>query len=46
MLIIGTLIVLAQMNYFKTAPMGFDKDQAVIVPVPHDSLSASKLLAL
>lgn len=45
-LIIGTLIVLSQMNYFKTAPMGFDKEAVVNIPLPGDSLSNTKLDAI
>ncbi len=42
-LIIGTLLVLRQMNYFNNAPMGFDKQAIVRVPFPGDSVSISKL---
>jgi putative ABC transport system permease protein len=45
-LIIGTLIVLGQMNYFKTAPMGFDRDAIINVNMPGDSLSLTKREAL
>jgi len=45
-LIIGTLIVLSQMNYFKTAPMGFDKEAVVNLPLPGDSLYSSKIDAI
>lgn len=45
-LIIGTLIVLSQMNYFKTAPMGFDKDAVVNIPLPGDSLNNAKFDAI
>ncbi|HWB23845.1 MAG TPA: FtsX-like permease family protein [Chitinophagaceae bacterium] len=41
-LIIGTLVVLSQMNYFRTAEMGFAKDAVVNIPLPGDSLSVSK----
>jgi putative ABC transport system permease protein len=33
-LIIGTLIISDQMEYFRTKPLGFDKDAVLIVPVP------------
>jgi predicted permease len=42
-LIIGTLLVVRQLNYFLHAPMGFDQSAVVTVPFPHDSLSKSKL---
>jgi putative ABC transport system permease protein len=45
-LIIGTLIVVSQMDFFKNASMGFDKDAVVAVPVPNDSTSQSKFHAL
>ena len=45
-LIIGTLVVVSQMNYFKTAPMGFDKEAIVNIPVPNDSISLTKMTAL
>jgi len=41
-LIIGTLIIVKQMNYFMTQPLGFDKDAIVNVPFRPDS-TASKL---
>jgi predicted permease len=42
-LIIGTLLMLRQMNYFTTASMGFDQTAVVTVPIPQDSISATKL---
>lgn len=36
-LIIGTLIVVKQMNYFMSQPLGFDKDAIVSVPFRPDS---------
>ena len=42
-LIIGTLLVVRQLNYFLHAPMGFDQSAIASVPFPHDSLSKSKL---
>jgi putative ABC transport system permease protein len=42
-LIIGTLVILSQMNFFQTQPMGFDKNAIVNVPVPGDSVSHSKM---
>jgi putative ABC transport system permease protein len=42
-LIIGTMLVVRQLNYFLRAPMGFDQSAIITVPFPHDSLSKSKL---
>src|SRR6478735_10570532 len=42
-LIIGTLIIVKQMNFFMDQPLGFDKDAIVNVPFRVDSLRISKL---
>jgi ABC-type antimicrobial peptide transport system permease subunit len=42
-LIIGTLIILKQMNYFSSQPLGFEKDAIVNIPFPADSVGLSKL---
>jgi putative ABC transport system permease protein len=42
-LIIGTLIIVKQMNYFLDQPLGFDKDAIVNVPFRTDSLRLSRL---
>ena len=42
-LIIGTLLMLRQMNYFTHEPMGFNKEAVVTVPFPSDSASLTKL---
>jgi predicted permease len=42
-LIIGMLIVVSQMNYFKNASLGFDKAAIINVPMPSDSASRSKM---
>lgn len=42
-LIIGTLIIVKQMNYFNSKSMGFDKDAIITVPFPSDSASRTKL---
>lgn len=41
-LIIGTLIVAAQMNYFRTADLGFNKTAIINAGMPRDSLSRTK----
>jgi putative ABC transport system permease protein len=45
-LIIGTLIVASQMNFFQNASVGFDNDAIVMVPLPNDSARQSKLNTL
>ena len=42
-LIIGTLIIVKQMNYFTSQPLGFDKSAIVNIPFPDDSVGTSKL---
>ncbi|HKC35161.1 MAG TPA: ABC transporter permease, partial [Chitinophagaceae bacterium] len=42
-LIIGTLIIVKQMNYFTRQPLGFDKTAIVNIPFPGDSIGTSKL---
>ena len=42
-LIIGTLIIVQQMNYFMDQPLGFDKNAIVNVPFRVDSLRISRL---
>ncbi|HTJ14291.1 MAG TPA: ABC transporter permease [Dinghuibacter sp.] len=41
-LVIGTLVVVKQMNYFDTIPLGFDKNAVAMVDIPSDSLSQQK----
>lgn len=43
MLIIGMFIVVSQMNFFRNASLGFDKDAIINVPLPGDSLSHTKI---
>lgn len=45
-LIIGTLIVVSQMDYFRNASLGFDKESILTVPIPSDSISVTKLNAM
>ena len=42
-LIIGMLIVVSQMNFFRNASLGFDKAAIINVPMPGDSLSKTKI---
>lgn len=42
-LIIGTLIIMSQMNYVKNASLGFDKAAIITVPIPTDSISQTKI---
>ncbi|HEY0678531.1 MAG TPA: ABC transporter permease, partial [Chitinophagaceae bacterium] len=44
-LIIGMLIVVSQMDYFKKASLGFNKDAIITVPIPGDSISRSRMEA-
>lgn len=42
-LIIGMLIVVSQMNFFRKASLGFDKASIINVPMPGDSISKTKV---
>ncbi|MDB5231644.1 MAG: FtsX-like permease family protein [Chitinophagaceae bacterium] len=42
-LIIGTLVIVSQMNFFNKAPLGFDKAAIINLPLPPDSVSKSKI---
>jgi predicted permease len=42
-LIIGTLIIVKQMNYFMDQPMGFDKDAVINVPFRIDTTLTNKM---
>jgi predicted permease len=42
-LIIGTIIVVQQMDYFMSQPLGFSKDAVVNVSIPTDSISIEKI---
>ncbi len=45
-LIIGTVVVIIQMNFFRNASLGFDKAAIINVPIPGDSISHTKIDAL
>jgi putative ABC transport system permease protein len=38
LLIMGTIVVLQQMHYFRTQPMGFEKNAIAFIDLPSDSL--------
>ena len=42
-LIICVLIIIEQMDYLKSKPLGFDKDAIVVTHIPIDSLGISKI---
>jgi len=42
-LIIGTLLMIRQMDYFQSTPMGFNKEALVTVPFPGDSAGRSRI---
>lgn len=46
LLIIGTIVVVSQTNYFRNASLGFNKSAIINVPVPGDSLSETRYNAL
>jgi putative ABC transport system permease protein len=45
-LVIGTLVIIYQMNYFRNKSLGFDKDAIITVPFPGDSASRAKINTL
>lgn len=45
-LVIGTLIIISQMDYFRNASLGFDKEAVITVPIPNDSISHLKIKAI
>ncbi|WPU92856.1 FtsX-like permease family protein [Mucilaginibacter sabulilitoris] len=42
-LVIGTLVLIYQMNYFKNKSLGFNKDAVITVPFPADSIGRSRV---
>ena len=42
-LIIGVLIVVSQMNFFRNASLGFEKSAVINAPLPGDSISLTKV---
>ncbi|HWB26487.1 MAG TPA: ABC transporter permease [Chitinophagaceae bacterium] len=45
-LVIGTLVLVYQMNYFKNKELGFNKDAVITVPFPSDSTGRARVDAL
>jgi putative ABC transport system permease protein len=45
-LVIGTLVIVYQMDYFRNKSLGFEKDAIITVPFPGDSISRTKINAL
>jgi ABC-type antimicrobial peptide transport system permease subunit len=45
-LVIGMLVIIHQMQYFRDKSLGFDKDAIITVPFPGDSASRTKLNSL
>ncbi|MHA4812430.1 ABC transporter permease [Flavitalea flava] len=41
-LIVGVLVAISQMNFFRSAPLGFNKEAIVTVSLPDDSSSQTK----
>ena len=42
-LIIGMIVAGDQMEFFRNAPLGFDKESVLIVPIPHDSTARARI---
>lgn len=42
-LIICTLAVVTQLNFLRNAPLGFDKGETLLVPIPNDTQSQAKI---
>ncbi|MGZ3874633.1 MAG: FtsX-like permease family protein, partial [Mucilaginibacter sp.] len=45
-LVIGVLVMISQLNYFKNKPLGFNKTAVLAIGIPGDSISRSKLTYL
>jgi putative ABC transport system permease protein len=45
-LVIGTIVIISQLNHFKNTPLGFNKDAVITVRLPSDSLSRLNMNAL
>jgi putative ABC transport system permease protein len=42
-LVIATLIVFQQLDFFRSTPLGFDQDSIILFPVPTDSLNQTRI---
>jgi len=45
-LVIGTLVIIYQMDYFRNKSLGFEKEAILTVPFPGDSINRSKVSTL
>jgi putative ABC transport system permease protein len=45
-LVIGTLVIVYQMDYFRNKSLGFDKEAILTVPFPGDSVNRTKISTL
>lgn len=45
-LVIGTLVIIYQMDYFRNKSLGFEKEAILTVPFPGDSINRSKINTL
>jgi len=45
-LVIGTVVIVSQLDHFKSTPLGFNKDAVITVRLPNDSLSRLNMNAL
>ncbi|WP_343692934.1 ABC transporter permease [Chitinophaga sp.] len=45
-LLICTLVIISQLNYFKNKSLGYNRDAIVTIPIPNDSLSRSRQAGL
>jgi predicted permease len=41
-LLIGMLVIISQLDYFKNKSLGYNRDAIVTIPIPNDSLSKTK----
>ncbi len=46
LLIICVVVITTQINFFRLAPLGFEKDNVLTIPIPEDSLGNTRIAAL